>query len=341
MKTGIADLNNGMADLTSGSADYKNGIAELNNSSTELLNGSAAIDKALVTMKDSLNQDMSGADFGKLRVGLIKISEGMKEAATGLTTLRDNYTKAYQKLDESIHAIPAHEISEEEIKRIASKLEEEQDRKIVQKLAETYGAAQKAKGTYEATKEVFAAVDPTLNEISGAQTEMATSLETMASEVAKASEKINIQESIKELQNGLGKLSDNYKSFHGGLVEYTHGVRELSNAYQSIHQGVTDIYHGTTELENGTTELRNGTSKLADSTSELPEQMQEEIDKMINEFDKSDFDAESFVSEKNENIQSVQFVIKTEAIEKEEQAEEQQETAKEKSFWDKLLDLFR
>ncbi|MFC2949456.1 hypothetical protein [Virgibacillus sediminis] len=90
---------------------------------------------------------------------------------------------------------------------------------------------------------------------------------------------------------------------------------------------------GTSDLESGVAELHDGTQELAGSTSDLPEELEREIDEMVSEYDKSDFDPVSFVSSKNENVETVQFVIKTESI-KQEEAEE------EESFWDRLLDLF-
>ena len=48
----------------------------------------------------------------------------------------------------------------------------------------------------------------------------------------------------------------------------------------------------------------------------------------------------SFVSDKNTNVDSVQFVIKTAAVKKEEVVEEEPEKEAPKSFLEKLKDLF-
>jgi putative membrane protein len=53
-------------------------------------------------------------------------------------------------------------------------------------------------------------------------------------------------------------------------------------------------------------------------TKDQTEKMQAEINKMVDEYDNSDFKPVSFVSSENENVSSLQFVIKTEGIEKEE-----------------------
>ena len=66
----------------------------------------------------------------------------------------------------------------------------------------------------------------------------------------------------------------------------------------------------------------------------------DEVDSMIDNFAGGDFEVESFVSDKNTDVDSVQFVIKTEAIKKEEVKVEEEKT-EELNFWQKLLNLFR
>ncbi|MGN8644538.1 YhgE/Pip domain-containing protein [Gracilibacillus sp. HCP3S3_G5_2] len=335
---GITELNSGVSSLREGSGDYQEGINQVSDGSDELMSGSQSINRALQTMKDSIDQDVEAGDFSTLQDGLKQMAEGLKDASEGLTELQQNYENAYQAVEDAIDNIPTHQISEKDIEAL---VHSGADAEVIDKLVETYEAAQTAKGTYQQVREAFAAVSPTLEEVSNAQNEIATSLETIADQIAAASEGIDIQEGLKELQEGLTALSDNYTDFHGGLEEYTSGVEELSHAYQDLHNGIVELEDGTAELEDGAGELHEGTTELADSTSDLPDQMQDEIDEMINDYDKSDFEAVSFVSEKNENIQSVQFVIKTEGITKDEQEEDEEVAEEEKSFWQRLVDLFK
>ncbi|UOQ86453.1 YhgE/Pip domain-containing protein [Gracilibacillus salinarum] len=344
LSNGISELNNGVVQLEDGSAEYKSGIAELDNGSDQLVNGSASIKDALSTMKNSLDVELGGADFSELQSGLEDIAKGLDEAAGGLTDLQENYQKAYNALDESINAIPSNNISEDEMKALQAAVQDnEQNAAALNKLVKTYEAAQTAKGTYDQVNKAFAAVSPTLNEVDGSLTKMAESIRTMASEMAKATENMNIESSINQLTEGITQLSNQYNDFHSGLVEYTNGVGELSSAYGEVHSGITDLADGTQELENGANELHDGTTELADSTSDLPDQVQSEIDDMINEYDKSDFEAESFVSDKNENVKSVQFVIKTESITFDDENEEEDsgESEEKKGIWQRFLDLFR
>ncbi|WP_368505267.1 YhgE/Pip domain-containing protein [Alkalihalophilus sp. As8PL] len=339
LKNGIAELNAGIRSLQNGSEQYKNGIGELANSSSELVSASSSIDEALTTISQSLQvtDDIDLGDLESLPGGLSQIASGLDEAAGGLSLLREHYSVAYSTLDKAMNEIPDHQISEEEIQAL---YESSADAEVIDQLVETYAASQKVKGTYSAVKEGFDAVDGTLQEVSGAIGEMSSTLTQIATGLATSLEDMDGMNSLAQLEEGLSTLSANYGEFHSGLVSYTNGVGELSSSYNDLHSGMSGLTGGTTELENGAGELHNGTNQLYEATSNIPEHMQEEVDRMISEFDKSDFEAVSFVSDKNENVNSVQFVIKTEGIKIEEQEEVIEEVEEEKTFWSRLLDLF-
>ena len=55
----------------------------------------------------------------------------------------------------------------------------------------------------------------------------------------------------------------------------------------------------------------------------------------------SDSETESFVSEKNENVTSVQFVIKTDAVEIPKDEPVKEEKKEKVSFWQKIVRLFK
>ncbi|TFB13471.1 YhgE/Pip domain-containing protein [Filobacillus milosensis] len=340
---GISELNDGASSLASGSRDYKSGINQLDQSSSELIKGSESIKQALEEMNQSMNSESSGMDmnqFKELQQGLDEIAKGLKETENGLTEFKDSYNQAYQAIDQSINAIPGHDISEKDIQKL---YESNADSNVIGQLVETYQAAQNTKATYTNVKEAFEAVDPTLSSVIDSLSEMRTNLEKMSNNLGKSLDQTNMDELMNQLKEGLTELSSNYESFHAGLLDYTDGVSELSTSYGELHGGISGLNNGAEDLENGARELNQGTDELADSTSDLPNQMTSEINQMVSEYDKSDFEPTSFVSDKNEKVKSVQFVIKTESIKKDEdQEEEQPEYNKEKKgFWDRLLDLFR
>ena len=150
----------------------------------------------------------------------------------------------------------------------------------------------------------------------------------------------NLMANMTQLKNGINKLTDNYATLDSGIKEYTSAVNKITNGYSKVYEGALDLVSGTHSLYKGTTELTDGTGEFKGETSDLDSKVDDEVDSMIDNFAGGDFEVESFVSDKNTDVDSVQFVIKTEAIKKEEVKVEEEKT-EELSFWQKLLNLFR
>ena len=128
----------------------------------------------------------------------------------------------------------------------------------------------------------------------------------------------NLMANMTQLKNGINKLTDNYATLDSGIKEYTSAVNKITNGYSKVYEGALDLVSGTHSLYKGTTELTDGTGEFKGETSDLDSKVDDEVDSMIDNFAGGDFEVESFVSDKNTDVDSVQFVIKTEAIKKEE-----------------------
>ena len=150
----------------------------------------------------------------------------------------------------------------------------------------------------------------------------------------------NLMANMTQLKSGINKLTDNYATLDSGIKEYTSAVNKITNGYSKVYEGALDLVSGTHSLYEGTTELTDGTGEFRSETSDIDSKVDDEVDSMIDNFAGGDFEVESFVSDKNTDVDSVQFVIKTEAIKKEEVKVEEEKT-EELNFWQKLLNLFR
>ncbi|GAB2532449.1 YhgE/Pip domain-containing protein [Gracilibacillus alcaliphilus] len=338
LQQGMSELNGGISELADGSSEFNDGMHEINNGSSDLVNGSSAIQEALQTMNESLQQQMNFDDLDELRSGLQELAAGLREASNGISDFDQNYFQAFDLLEEAMQEIPAYQITEADI---ANLRESDIDQELVESLLETYYMAQEAKTVYEDVQTEIETIIPTIEGIQEAQAEVITTLETMADQLETASEQLDLESSFQPLQDGVAALAEEYQGFHEGLVSYTDGVGQLTNSYESLHQGISELPEGAAALASGAGELSDGASQLSEATSDLPDQLQNQVDDMINEFDKSDFDPVSFVSDKNENVELVQFVIQTDAVEKETTEEEAEEPEEEKGWWEKLIDLFR
>lgn len=156
--------------------------------------------------------------------------------------------------------------------------------------------------------------------------------------------------SITELKGQL----DNYSLFYEGLKSYTSAVSNAASGadtlkinmdtlYENVgllKTSVGDLNNGVKTLYEGTTELKNGTGAFVKETDGIETEVSGEIDNMITEATGSDMETTSFASEKNTNVDSVQFVIQTEAISIEEVVSTQPVVQEKLNFWQKLLRLF-
>lgn len=341
LNSGVTKLNDGTTSLQDGSEQYKSGLKKINSASTEVVGSSKQIKNALSVMATSLPEDIGidQKDLTQIVEALNEIATGLIKTADGLKEFKGYYNKAYKALDSAIQLIPDSQLTEEELGSLYSS---GANIDVVNKLLETYEAALTVKGVYAETKQVFAAVDPTLTEVIAGLEEMSSNLQLVAEEFSAAlGEMTESFKQLDELFSGIKKLANNYDLFHDGLINYTSGIDEIAQSYSGIHNGIVELSGGTANLDEGVVELQDGTKELHESTHDLPDQMQTEIDEMMSDYDKSDFKAISFVSNKNENINNVQFVLKTESIKADDSKLVEQPKKEKEGFWARLLNLFR
>ncbi len=139
---------------------------------------------------------------------------------------------------------------------------------------------------------------------------------------------------VQMMAPGLSQVSD-------GMKSYIWNAALLAGSMDDIYGGSLEIEEGLKAIRDGMVEYKEGTSAFKEGTSEMEGQMQEEIDSMLADFMGDDAPLVSFVSDKNDNIESVQFFFRTGGISLEEEVEELVVVEEDKSFIDRLLDLFR
>ena len=132
---------------------------------------------------------------------------------------------------------------------------------------------------------------------------------------------------LSNLENGLATLASSYDSIDSGINTVVASINTLNNSY--------------TGIDNGINQISNGTSQMNNETQNLDSNVETTIDEMLERFKNSDYQVISFVSEQNTNVNSVQFVIKTEGIKIEEEEKIEEEDEKEVSFGEKFVNLFK
>lgn len=147
---------------------------------------------------------------------------------------------------------------------------------------------------------------------------------------------------------------DNYSVFYDGLKTYTDAVgsalagaqtlklnlETLHSAVGTLHTALGTLRDGAQTLLDGTTQLKDGTGEFLDEVSGSEDEIGSMVDSIVDSFSGSDVELGSFVSERNTQVESVQFVIKTEAVAAEQVQIEVPAVEEKLTFWQRLLRLF-
>ncbi len=158
----------------------------------------------------------------------------------------------------------------------------------------------------------------------------------------------------KELQDGALELLDGTIELKDGTLSLLDGAIQLQDGTFTLHDGALELHDGTAELLDGTLalhdgtitlcdgviELHNGTIEFQQETADLDDTLINKINDAINEKLGRGFDGTSFVSDKNTNVDAVQFVMKTDGIQEEETETVSEPNQEPPGFWEKLLNLF-
>ena len=361
LASGSRELSNGTGELVSGSSELSNGLSLQSGGSNKLTSGSAQIKVALDKISSELNKQGSGdmglGDMAQLPLSLRQMAKGLNDLSGGLTQLKDGYSAMLTILDGAITAIPDGTASETDIMSLYGVVTDPAQQAILNQLAAGYAASLRVKGTYLTPDPATGvSIQVGMNAvvtnlgliISGDGTNdnpgikgLITGLNTMADGIEKSLDGNEMMEQMKELSSGMSTLAKQYGDFHAGLKQYTGGMDQIATEYKKFHDGLSTISSGTRELSNGTQKLYEGTTELNNEVADLPDTMKVEIDKLMKDYDGSDFEAKSFTSTKNTNIEMVQFVIMSEAIEEKKEEVPPEEDEKKGSFWTRFLDLFK
>lgn len=143
-----------------------------------------------------------------------------------------------------------------------------------------------------------------------------------------------------DLAEGSDSLYAGTTELLSGIVEFYDATGTLKDGTGKLDEGVEELLAGIVESNEGCGELKDGTGELRGKTSGMDTKITDQIDEMLDSITGDDIEVESFVSEKNTNIDSVQFVIQTEAIETKQEKEVQNVEKESLTIWEKILRLF-
>ena len=124
-----------------------------------------------------------------------------------------------------------------------------------------------------------------------------------------------------------------------GIGEMQTGFAELNAGIISVDAGVDSLAEGADTLLAGANSLSGGASELDSSTGDMDSQIEEGVDDAVSSITGGDFEPVSYMDERN-RVELVQFVLRIPGVAEMEEPEPVAEEEPEKSFLEKLIDLF-
>lgn len=369
MQEGLSTLNANSSTLTDGSDKIMEALKTIQ---TSLTNVSVSTDQ-LKTLTDSstgIKQRISDLYNGAVEVqtnlSYEKYKEAMNENGLNIDTLVAGNTQTIEVLTGQISdlqeaitqlkSILGYEENAEYVAQVTSLETQVSSLGNIVTLLTGNNAAIGGAETYLNT--VSTGVDSL---VSGLAT-LKTNYETFDAAIVSLTQQLSgLAVNMSTLKSGIDTLVTNYGTLDSGIDEYTAGVATIVANYSKLVEGVGTLCSGSKELLDGVGTLKSGTADLYDGiislcggvdtmsdgtgefynkTADMDVQVQDQIDDMIASISGEQSETVSFVSDKNTNVESVQFVIKTVAIEKAEIQEQEEQASVKMNFWQKLLHLF-
>lgn len=290
-------------------------VGQVNDGAQALSDGASQLHSATGTLSDATGQLNSGV--GQIADGATSLSEGLSTLSGKSADLQNGAYQAFAGLCSAAQTMLNSELSSAGIAEVTL--------------------------TPENYTEVLTGLKDTLNGMIAENCISKIYSNAVAAKVTAAIGK------IEDLQNQL----DSFQSFYDGVAAYTGGVDSAANGAAALRDGVNTLHQNTVTLEDAAGQLNGKMGELADGaqtlcdgtgtfvqqTDGLDGKVDEQIQDVLSSLTGGD-EVTSFVSEKNTNVDSVQFVIKTAAIEKVEAPVTEEAPAAKQSFWQKLLRLF-
>lgn len=149
---------------------------------------------------------------------------------------------------------------------------------------------------------------------------------------------LTLRDGVVALKDGTQDLLDGITTLQDGTLTLCDGTITLRDGTVTLLDGAIELHDCSVKLHNGTMDLVNGTLELRDKTTDasLKEKLQKAID---DELGSNDFTPISFVSDRNTEVDFVQFVVKTPEISLPD-GDYVEQVPKKLTVWQKFLSLF-
>ena len=362
-QSGLAALDRKSGSLTGGSAEVKKALLTIQTSLTAVsldTDGLSRLTSASGKIKTGIGNLLDGVEKLKQNLGYAQYKALMKKGGLDIDVLKQGNAQAITGLKgqiaglkttlAGIKGVPGYESQVAQLEAQIAQLEnilalltgnnaaiggmESYLDGVAGAADQLYTGVSDFKDRYEAFDAAIGNMADTLTGLAGTLGTLSVGIDTLVTKYTA------LDGGIGEYTGGVAQLAAGYDRIMEGVSDLAKGGKTLSQGSGSLYDGAEALYDGVSSLADGARELSDGTDKMREKTTDMDSQVEDQIDDMLASIEKGDTKTVSFISQKNTNVKSVQFVIKTGAIKKPETTSAAGETEQKLTFWQKLLRLF-
>jgi methyl-accepting chemotaxis protein len=138
---------------------------------------------------------------------------------------------------------------------------------------------------------------------------------------------------------GVGQVASGAEEISTGLNSYVEGIAVLAENSYVLYESASELNQAMVDIKSGMSEYQKGTETFKAETSNMDVTLEAKVDDLMSSFMGEASETRSFASVKNEDVASVQFFFRTQAIAKEKMPIVVEEVVK-TTFWQRIKNLF-
>ncbi len=308
------DSSSALASIASRLEEIQAGGTGSVNSMAEELNKAAEAGESLPAFQTG--------DLSQLTESIQALTEGARQLETGLEQMNQGLTS----METQTASLPA---GAEGIDSLLKGFEE------------LTAQNQPLKEGGEALKSSSTALNQGAEEVSGGITRLNTGISALAKGARQLDAGLEeLEEKGTDIQTGSSSLTEGTQALLEGLTQLQEGVDTLSSGASVFETGISSLAEGSQDLDEGAGEMKGGTEEFKTETADIDTEIENKVEEMVQEFSGEDYVPVSFVSEKNTNVEAVQFAFQTDPIQIEEEEAREESPAENTGFWEKIRGLF-
>jgi putative membrane protein len=348
-------LQQGLVEVQTGLKGLSDGISQLAANGASLRAGSRQVLDALTFMQSNLTTYAAAINgLGELAQGSAAVLEGLKQVSGGLDALSGSFAQADSGLRQQTGG--AYSSLKQANEATIASLNQQIQALMADPVANAEQIRQLSTivGLLTANNQLIAGLRIGIDgDGSAANPGLARGAAALATQYAKLDAAIQqmptmlaeMSGGLAQLKSGVDQMVASYQAFDGGLEQYIAGIATINEGMLTLSNGYDTLVAGSKELQTGLAGLSQGMNAYASGTQAMRDGLTDAgLDKVNDLLETLTFDggeARSFVSSKNKNVGSVQFIMMTDGIKAEEPPMEVKPQPVSKTFWQRLMDLFK